>query len=238
MFAAAVISLGSTPSNALPQRAVGVQQLGESIRDRFVAAVRHCGIAPPFVPRVVVDTSSTIDVHYSSDDRSIHLTDWANLDANSRGAITAWAAQGTLGLGPEAMYREMFDSFIVPHELGHYLQGFSGRWRVLTHWQAELEANRIAVAFWSLQRGAEGDVAARIRNISRFTDGLPNPVPAGEDAEAFFNRNYAAFERGEEGPLNPMNYSWFQARMMTTAHRERHANGFCRLVAINAPQRN
>jgi hypothetical protein len=80
-----------------------VQQIGESIRDRFVRAARDCGAVLPFVPAVVVDPTKSIDVHYSNDDRSIHLTDWANLDADSRAAITAWAAKGTLGLAPEAM---------------------------------------------------------------------------------------------------------------------------------------
>lgn len=228
-LAAFFASVGASPPVSTPT----VKQIGESIRDRFVRAARDCGATLPFVPAVVVDPTKTIDVHYSYDDRTVHFTDWANLDADSRAAITAWAAKGTLGLSPEGMYREMFDSFIAPHELGHYLQDVAKRWKGMSGWDAELEANRIGIAFWSLQPGPEGRVEARVRNITRFLDDVPSPVPAGETAEAFFNRNYAAFSRGEEGPLNAMNYSWFQALMFKTALRERGDHPFCKLVALN-----
>ena len=208
-----------------------VQQMGEAITKRFVRAARACGARLPFVPGVVVDTGRTIDVHYSFDDRKVHFTDWANLDADSRAVITSWAAKGTFGLSPEGMYREMFNSFIAPHELGHYLQDVAGRWKTMSKWDAELEANRIGIAFWSLQPGPEGNVEARVENITRFLDEAPSPVPAGDTAEAFFNRHYEAFSRGEPGPLNAMNYSWFQALLFKKALRERGAYPFCKLVA-------
>ena len=161
--AAAIGCIGArSPLSSMPT----VQELGTSIRDRFVHAARECGATLPFIPKVVVDPSASIDVHYSSDDRSIHFTDWANLDAGSRGAITAWAAKGTFKLTPEAMYREMFNSFIAPHELGHYLQDISKRWEGMSGWNAELEANRIGIAFWSLQPGPEGKVEARASRTS------------------------------------------------------------------------
>jgi len=227
--AIAIACVGAKPAES-------VQELGISIRDRFIQAAERCGLVAPFVPKVVVDPSHSIDVHYSADDRAVHLTDWQNLDEPSKGAITVWAAKGTLKLSPEGMYREMFNSFIVPHELGHYLQDVSGRWRALSRWDAELEANRIGVAFWIMQRGAEGRVAERITNISRFTDSLPNPTPAGRNAKDFFNENYDAFNRGEDGPLNPMTYSWYQAEMMKTALIEAKSHPFCQFVVINKPK--
>ena len=226
----------ATAKEVPPKKSVG--QIGTSIRDRFIQAANACGAKLPFEPRVTVDTGSTIDVHYSFNDRAIHFTEWKNLDQDSQGAITAWAAKGTLGLSPEGMYREMFNSFIAPHELGHYLQQVSGRYGTLTPWDAELEANRIGMAFWVLQRGAEGDVKARVTNITRFLDDVPSPVPAGQDAKAFFNANYAAFSAGKDGPLNPMNYSWFQAEMMKTALRERRQYPFCKLVLLNKAKAN
>ena len=229
----ALTALVANVGASAPLTAPTVKQIGESIRDRFVAAARDCGATLPFVPAVVVDPTKSIDVHYSYDDRTVHFTEWANLDADSRAAITAWAAKGTFGLSPEGMYREMFDSFIAPHELGHYLQDVAKRWKGMSGWAAELEANRIGIAFWSLQPGPEGKVEARVENITRFLDDVPSPVPAGDTAEAFFNRNYAAFSRGEEGPLNAMNYSWFQAQMFKRALRERGDHPFCKLVALN-----
>lgn len=230
---AGLIALVVSGGASAPSTAPSVKQIGETIRDRFIRSARACGATLPFVPAVAVDPTRSIDVHYSFDDRTVHLTDWANLDAESRAAITAWSAKGTFGLPPEGMYREMFNSFIVPHELGHYLQDIAGRWKGMSRWNAELEANRIGIAFWALQRGPEGNVEARVENITRFLDGVPSPVPAGDTPEAFLNRHYEAFSRGEPGPLNAMNYSWFQALMFKTALRERRQHPFCKLVALN-----
>lgn len=131
----------------------------------------------------------------------------------------------------------MFNSLIVPHELGHYLQFISGRSHTLSRWDGEVEANRIAIAFWMLQPGAEGRVADRVTNVSRFTDSLPDPTPAGQNARDFFNANYEAFSRGEDGPLNPLTYSWYQADMMKTALAEAKSHTFCQLVSINKPEK-
>lgn len=59
---------------------------------------------------------------------------------------------------------------------------------------------------------------------------------APEDApKAFFETHYDAFMRGEDGPLNPVTYSWFQARLLTTALDEMDAYPFCDLVKLNQP---
>lgn len=232
---ALVIALAGVTNPVSAQTTVTAQDLGDSIRDRFVAAVEACGTALPFTPGVVVDTSAGIDIHYSPDDQSIHLVRWANLDTDSRGVIEAWANKGTMGLSPEQMFSEMFNSFMAPHELGHFLQDISGRSASLSMWDGELEANRIAVAFWAMQPGADGRIVDRVGNITPFMDDVPDPVPAGEDPKAFFETHYDAFMRGEDGPLNPVTYSWFQARLLTTALEERDAHPFCDLVQINQP---
>lgn len=232
---AMVMALTGLTNPVVAQTAVTAEEMGESIRDRFVSAVQACGIVLPATPGVVVDTSVSIDIHYSPDDRSIHLVRWADLDADSRDVIEAWAAKGTLGLSPEQMFSEMFNSFMAPHELGHFLQDLSGRSASLSMWDGELEANRIAVAFWSLQPGEEGQVLERVGNITPFMDDVPDPVPAGEDPKAFFETHYDAFMLGEDGPLNPVTYSWFQARLLTTALQERDAYPFCDLAKLNQP---
>ncbi|ADL01322.1 hypothetical protein [Brevundimonas subvibrioides] len=232
---ALVIALAGVTNPVSAQTTGPAQDVGDSIRDRFVAAVEACGTALSSTPGVVVDTSSSIDIHYSPDDRSIHLGRWADLDTDSRGVIEAWASKGTMGLSPEQMFSETFNSIMAPHELGHFLQDISGRSASLGMWDGELEANRIAVAFWAMQPGADGRVVERVGNITPLMDDVPDPVPAEEDPKAFFETHYDAFMRGEDGPLNPVTYSWFQARLLTTALEEPEAYPFCDLVQINQP---
>jgi hypothetical protein len=49
--------------------------------------------------------------------------------------------------------------------------------------------------------------------FTRILDGAPNPVPAGQTPEEYFNANYAKLAHSAD-------YTWFQARMVTDVSAE------------------
>lgn len=79
----------------------------------------------------------------------------------------------------EQQFAEIFNSLLLPHELGHYLQHLSGRSRKVDRWESEVEANRIAIAFWSLAPSDAEQLPKRIENFVGFLGQLPDPVPDG-----------------------------------------------------------
>lgn len=172
------------------------------IRDRFVTAMRDCGVEPPFVPEVIVDSHPSI-VSYWHDDRAVHLSRWNEVPPDVQGMVSGWAASGTMGLGSEAMFGEIFNSLLVAHELGHYMHFISGRYRKIDNWEGEVEANRIAIAFWSLASDDAAKLPSRIANFNVFLEKLPNPVPANEDTRAYFVANYEKLGR------DAMAYGWY-----------------------------
>ena len=198
------------------------------IRNRFVAAIRNCGAIPSFVPNVVVRTEPTM-VSYKFGDRSIYLPRWSELPPPMQEMMAAWAAQGTMGLNPQGMFEEVFDDFLVAHELGHYLEHMSGRMEALDRADSETEANQIALAFWSLDSGDAARLPQRFDNLTRFLYGLPNPVPTGEEPLAYFAKDY--WKIAADGAA----YSWYQGMFLRSAWAKRNDRTFCDWVQLNPP---
>lgn len=218
------------PASAYAQ-SVSVDPLavqGEHIRDRFVAAVRACGVEPVFIPSVVVETRPSL-VSYNTTDRVVRMSRWSELDGGMQGLMSAWSAQGTLGLEPEGMFDEIFNRFLLAHELGHYLEHMSGRLNAIDLWESEVEANRIAIAFWASQEDEAGRLPARVANFNVFLEGLPSPVPEGEDAHAYFVTNYERL--GSDAAA----YGWYQGAFLRTAWAQRDERDFCGWVKANPP---
>ena len=201
---------------------------GEDIRDRFVAAVRACGVEPAFIPSVVVETRPSL-VSYNTEDRAVRMSRWAELDEGMQGLMTAWAAKGTLGLTPDLMFDEIFNRFLIAHELGHYLEHMSGRLNTIDLWESEVEANRIAIAFWASQSDEADRLPARVANFNGFLEALPSPVPEGEDAHAYFVANYERL--GSDAAA----YGWYQGAFLRTAWAQREQRDFCGWVTANPP---
>jgi len=204
-----------------------LQAHGERIRDRFIAAVRDCGVEPTFVPAVIVRTSPSLAT-YSSADRALYLSRYEALPPPIQATMAAWAQNGMLGLDAAGQFAEIFNTLVVPHELGHALQDMWGRQSVLDRWDRETEANRIALAFWSLDPTEAERLPTRVENVTRFLSRLPDPVPEGRSPREHFNTDYQALV------ADPQAYGWFQGALMQTAWEERDHRGFCDLVRLNA----
>jgi hypothetical protein len=165
-------------------------------------------------------------VSYDIRNHSVYVPRWSTLDPAMREMMKQWAAQGTLGLDDEAQFGEIFNEMAIAHELGHYLQYMSGRYAKLDHWQAELEATEIAVAFWSLTPEGSARLPQRVENYSRFLLSAPDPVPPGTDPHAYFVSHYDAL--GDD----PSVYGWFQGRFMKIAAESKR--DFCAWAKRNA----
>jgi hypothetical protein len=134
-----------------------------------------------------------------------------------------------MGLSPQAMFEEVFDNFLVAHELGHYLEHMSGRMQKLDRTDSETEASQIALAFWSLNPRDAEKLPRRFENLTRFLFALPSPVPGGEEPRAYLDKNYPAVA------ANGAAYSWYQGRFLRTAWAKRNDRTFCQWVQLNPP---
>lgn len=218
----------SAAQPGLPASVAPLELQANELRERFMEALRDCGVEPAFEPKIVVRTHPGM-IAYFPGEQSVHLSRWADLPAPVVGTLSAWAAEGALGLGAEQQFAEVFHSLLLPHELGHYLQHASGRLARLDRWESEVEANRIAIAFWQLDPAEAQRLPARIDNFIGFLGNLPSPVPEGSEPREYFNANYERL--GDDGPA----YGWYMGGLMRTAWEERSRTDFCALAKLNSP---
>lgn len=156
----------------------------------------------------------------------IHIAPWEQLPPEFQGFFASLLDDST----DEAVadfYRAGFYSFLVPHEVAHFVDFQRGRGTETDQlYQNELKANRIAVAFWEERQGGLDWLLDFILRIERAWARLPVPVPDGENPPAFFNANYEALG------ADPAVYAWFQYGMFLEAWRRRGEADFATLVGV------
>ncbi|MDE2618760.1 MAG: hypothetical protein KGL54_01230 [Sphingomonadales bacterium] len=194
------------------------------ITARFVERMRQCARPPAYTPGIVIDSRPTLISFYYGD-RSIHASRWSEMPPEVQGMLAEWAAKGTLGLTAEQQFAEVFNSLLVPHELGHFAASLNGRDKAQSFWDGEVYANRVAIAFWRGEPDGAAAFERRLENYNRFLDALPRPVPDGEQPRAWFESHY------EQLGDNPAAYGWFQGLFMREARVRAARDEFCALIA-------
>ena len=97
-------------------------------------------------------------------------------------------------------------------------------------YQFELEANRISAAYW---REKDPDyLSLLVGRFRRIRGRLPDPVPPGENAQQYFNRNYPGLGS------NPDVYGWYQLGMVISVFDERPVPSFIQTLLPISEQRN
>ena len=202
----------------------------QPVIDAFYSAVVTCGRNPPFKPALRIDTTPGA-MRYDPATRSVVLSPYETLHPARRAAMDRFAAIGTLGLSGREQYIEVFNTLLVAHELGHWLQVVAQR--PLNRWQAEFDANRIMVSFWRDHPAPPPapPTERRLANFVASAPNAPNPMPDHTDVsvETYFNTHVAEIES------NPAAYAWHQKMMVRQAMAEHPAPRFCHVVATVWP---
>ncbi len=182
-------------------------------RDAFVAHVhatgRSCPIAPP---RISVEDVPSYG-QYLQEKNTLRTSDWSLLNPQEKDFAHRIAPPGADEASVRATFQDVAHRWIFIHEMGHWWQACqkadvgSGR----KPYAIEYEADRIAMAYWN---EIDPSLPRKLMGIAQSVlDHAPNPVPAGQAAESYFNMNYETL-----GP-SPA-YPWFQAQMIVTSGKE------------------
>jgi len=220
-----VLAAVATTSSAIARPVDPLEQKVTGIRDRFVAAVRACGITPRFEPSVSIATEPAV-IAYRGNSRALVIGRWAALPMPIQGFFTEWAAREMPGKSGTVLFDTLFNGFLVGHELGHWVADQSGRLETIDFYEAEIEANQFAIAFARISPSSSLSVAKTVEQFSYLLT-LPRPIPAGQDERAYFNTHYWTMPAE-----NPVAYNWYQGQFMQTAWERRARENFCQLVQL------
>ena len=231
----AVGGLGQTAPGAkaaaLTEAVAATRVQMEGLRDDFVkatvAAGFTCSIAPP---TIVVEDVPTYG-SYDPDRNTLTTSTWEQMTEGEKGGFYRLAGpQSGPGASEEAARREFevgAHHWVFVHELGHWWEKCRHVSEEGNHYGYESGANRVAAAYW---RERDPSVIAHQRAVfTLILSRLPNPVPDGQSAEAYFNAHYP------DKFASVREYIRFQAQMCLAVFDEKPAPTLAEALKQTAP---
>jgi hypothetical protein len=193
-----------------------MQTIANDFQNRVhVRGIPDTAFLPP--PTIRIVTTPQLSFY---NNRTVTEGRFNELPPPVQGVFNQWASFTSDQASGETLFRDSFYRFFFVHELGHWLQArvLEARGRGEEKWPAadedfyqdEIQSNRIAIAWWR-----EHDVTYLDRLMADYRQieaHMPNPVPAGQDKQQFFNANYTKL--GSE----PDVYGWYQLDLVITAY--------------------
>jgi hypothetical protein len=187
--------------------------------DDFQREIKDSGFQPTRpAPAIQISTIPQLSVFFDPSD-TVVTGQWEELPPQVKQLMEQM-------LGGRQGFEDGFHKFFFVHELGHWAQSQGKKMSTVNqppnHYLYELEANRISIAYWRRR-----DFSFANNLISQYRkayDAMPNPVPAGEKLEDYFNGHYDDLGR------NPAAYGWYQLRLVIAAADEKPAPTLAQLL--------
>jgi hypothetical protein len=213
---AIVPAQSAATSQAVPPSNAALMARLVTLRDSFVSQIKAEGFKPTLpAPEIVIDNPPSYG-RYENDRNLLHISAWYNLQPDQEARFVRLADMLHNGESAQQLFEEGVHQWVFVHELSHWWQACQHK---ITddHYAVEFGANRIAAAYWRAK-----DAAYMTRRTEHFTALValfPNPVPADQPKEKFFNDNYAKLAG------TPV-YTWYQASMVVDVSSERPVPSF------------
>jgi hypothetical protein len=204
------------------ERAIAVRVEAHSHIDHFELQTK--------APEIRIDAGVTLSSYDNGSGNVVHEEYWEKVPPPIQATFNQWAAYTGDESSGRQLFQDMFYRFFFVHELGHWMQDqVLGQRRdamaerakknsATARWQYETVANRISVAWW--REHDQAYLKKLVIDFRRIQLKLPTPVPPGEDARAFFTREYDKLTE------DPNAYGWFQLQMVISAYDEQPAKSF------------
>jgi hypothetical protein len=213
LFGGIVGAQAQVPSDAKKAEAANPAMLAEltARRDAFVKATAAsglpCEIAPPEL--VLMDTPSY--GNYEPEKNTLRTPLWEMLKPEEKRIFFRLAGPKASEAAAKHEFEIGAHHWVFIHEMGHWWQACRKVNDGRKPYSFEYEADRIDAAYW---RDADPTVDEHMRaKFQGLVDGAPNPVPVGQEPEAYFNENYERL-----GPTPA--YIWFQSQMCVKVFAE------------------
>jgi len=182
-----------------------IQTAATRIVNDYVDAVGGIAGTVHDAPTVAVRNTPNLAA-FDPRNNEIVLAHWPTVDEASRGFFLALAESEE---DAEALFVELFNWFLVAHEMTHWFQRTVGM--CLDRYGSEAMANDAAVAFFMRDGIAETRLLRLRERIVLALTRLEDPTPAGWEEAAFFNAHYAELAR------DPSRYGYYQFRLIREA---------------------
>ena len=180
-------------------------------RDAFIDRIGEDGFYCRLPAPAVVVADTPLFGEYEKNTDNLVTPDWKQLKPDETAIFTQLAGPG----GTDDQARALFDveahHWILIVETVRWWEACKELTLKLTPYQAELQAARVALAYW---REKDPDVVTQLDSIRETLDKGPSPVPEGQDFPTYFNQHYQRNATGRD-------YLWMQAQVVGTVMAEK-----------------
>jgi hypothetical protein len=180
------------------------------VRDHFIDRIAqdgfYCRLPAPAI--VVADTPLFGEWEKNTD--NLVTPDWTQLKPGDKALFTQLAGPAATDAQARAVFETEAHRWILIVQTVHWWEGCKQLTLKLTPYEAELQAARVALAYWR-----ETDPAV-IQSLVTIGDTLakePSPVPPGQDFPTYFNQHFQTTASGKE-------YLWIQSQVLKTIMAE------------------
>jgi hypothetical protein len=184
-----------------------------ALRDSFVKQIKAEGFQPSVPPpEIILDDQPSFGA-YDPRKNVVPVAVWDALRPEQQAGFAGLFGQGQQG---EQAFDETVYHWVFTHELGDWWQECRHK-PVESHYSLEIDASRIAAAYWRWKEAAFMEMTAkRIAAVRESTQGL---VPVDQRSEKYFDENYLK--------LSPTpGFIWFQCDMVSKVVAEQPLPSF------------
>ncbi len=181
----------------------------------FFTKVKQADASINKAPRAVLNTQSSL-VFFLPENNTINLPLWSQANPT----LQLFFSKLTSGdeKGGKKIFGLFFNGFCIARELGHAVQ-FSKEKNNANKYQQALFANTLAMIFWR-ESGNNKKLEKCYNYVNGILKILPDPVPAGENEEDYFNKNYEILAQA------PDKYAYFQFSQFKTIYEDKSLPSF------------
>ncbi|QMV19518.1 hypothetical protein GOB94_13095 [Granulicella sp. 5B5] len=180
-------------------------------RDAFIDRIGEDGFYCRLPAPAVVVADTPLFGEYEKNTDNLVTPDWMQLKPDEKAIFAELAGPGAT----DAQAKDVFDMeahhWILIVETVRWWEACKELTLKLTPYQAEVQAARVALAYW---RELDPDVVTKLTAIREALDKEPSPVPAGQDFPTYFNQHYQRPASGKE-------YLWMQAQVVGVVMAEK-----------------
>ena len=179
-------------------------------RDAFIDRIGEDGFYCRLPAPAIVIADTPLFGEYEKNTDNLVTPDWMQLKPEEKAIFGQLAGQG----GTDAQAKEAFEMeahhWILIVETVRWWEACKQLTLKLTPYQAEVQAVRVALAYW---RERDPDVVQKLTAIVDTLDKEPSLVPPGQDFPTYFNQHYQKNASGKD-------YLWMQAQVLKVVMAE------------------
>ena len=187
----------------------------DKIASTFFSKVKLADASIGLAPTAVINAQPFL-IYYSGESNTINLPLWSEATPPVKSFFYKMAG-GDESEGKK-IFGLFFNGFYIGNELGHAMQ-FAKEKGMNNKYRGEIFANTLAILFWR-ESGYKKQLEKCYSYVNNMLKILPDPVPAGEYQEEYFDKNYDKIVR------DPVQYGFFQFSQFKKIYEDKSLTSF------------